>query len=258
MKYLLASLRPADDAQALKFDTSWTANPPWTDDKLVVDRELYRFDELVFFTVRIGPLFLLLQKAPSNLGKDLYYGPCVGQEVVDALEANTISVYAAMTSGEIFVLEMSDLELRRYWRIDSGSVPSSWLPAAGVCLSRLAPPAEDTPVFFSGPEGSVLLDQSEEQRFPATLRGHGYRIHLQDGHASARRLVKAVLSMLPPLKSVRHRKRGSDYEVVFPQAEVQTSTPIREGDVVSVYVEETGKAWVRLKTEFDDGRFEGL
>lgn len=56
---------------------------------------------------------------------------------------------------------------------------------------------------------------------------------------------------------VRHKKRGSTYEVIG-YASVQTTEPIHEGDVVMVYVGKDGDRWARPAHEFNDGRFESL
>lgn len=74
-------------------------------------------------------------------------------------------------------------------------------------------------------------------------------------------------------RRVRHRKRGSTYEVLG-EAELQISgtsyrlgdsEPLHgadvfnEGDTLVVYrCEETGKLWLRSPDEFRDGRFEEI
>ena len=55
----------------------------------------------------------------------------------------------------------------------------------------------------------------------------------------------------------RHRKRGTEYRIVG-RFQVQTSTPIVEGDIVYGYVAEDGSGWARLVSEFEDGRFENI
>jgi hypothetical protein len=58
----------------------------------------------------------------------------------------------------------------------------------------------------------------------------------------------------------RHKKRDSRYTIVG-DAEFQLSGegPIIDGDSVVVYrSQETGKIYVRLRSEFHDGRFEKL
>lgn len=39
-------------------------------------------------------------------------------------------------------------------------------------------------------------------------------------------------------------------------AEVQSSRPIKEGDVLTIYLDMYGKLWARPVEEFHDGRFE--
>lgn len=56
----------------------------------------------------------------------------------------------------------------------------------------------------------------------------------------------------------RHIKRGMLYRVIALNAEIQSSTPLTEGDHVAVYLAEDGKAWARPVSEFNDGRFEEL
>lgn len=55
----------------------------------------------------------------------------------------------------------------------------------------------------------------------------------------------------------RHKERGSTYQR-FGGAEVQTSRPIKEGDVLTIYIDTAGKLWARPVEEFHDGRFEKL
>lgn len=55
----------------------------------------------------------------------------------------------------------------------------------------------------------------------------------------------------------RHKVRGSAYERLG-GAEVQTSHPIQEGEVVTVYRDRDGKLWARPINEFYDGRFEKI
>lgn len=54
----------------------------------------------------------------------------------------------------------------------------------------------------------------------------------------------------------RHVKRGTEYEVIFPDAELQISTrDLIDGDSVVVYRGNDGKVRARLEEEFHDGRF---
>jgi hypothetical protein len=65
--------------------------------------------------------------------------------------------------------------------------------------------------------------------------------------------------LLPKLPlSHRHVKRESMYSRVFASVEVQTSRPIVEGDMLTVYKSANGKVWARLDEEFGDGRFEDI
>ncbi|NTF17012.1 hypothetical protein G6L37_01035 [Agrobacterium rubi] len=58
------------------------------------------------------------------------------------------------------------------------------------------------------------------------------------------------------LRRMRHLTRGSSYDVISEAANVQASRPIVEGDLVAVYVADDETTWVRLVSEFNDGRFE--
>jgi len=56
----------------------------------------------------------------------------------------------------------------------------------------------------------------------------------------------------------QHKKRGTTYQLLG-RAEMQSETPVAEGDHVEVYrSEQDGKLWVRPPGEFHDGRFEKL
>lgn len=54
---------------------------------------------------------------------------------------------------------------------------------------------------------------------------------------------------------VRHRARGSEYEVVG-QAYLQTSKPLADMEPMVVYTDILGRMWVRPESEFTDGRFD--
>lgn len=53
----------------------------------------------------------------------------------------------------------------------------------------------------------------------------------------------------------RHKKRGTAYQRLG-GAEVQSSGPIKDGDVLTIYLDMYGKLWARPVEEFHDGRFE--
>lgn len=57
---------------------------------------------------------------------------------------------------------------------------------------------------------------------------------------------------------VRHKKRGTEYEVLG-EADLQTERPISNYEVVVVYRDPSnGRLWVRPAAEFNDGRFEAV
>ncbi len=57
---------------------------------------------------------------------------------------------------------------------------------------------------------------------------------------------------------VRHLKRGSIYQVLRRDGEVQSKRPIEEGDKLVTYIGQDGRVWHRPPEEFDDGRFQQL
>jgi hypothetical protein len=55
---------------------------------------------------------------------------------------------------------------------------------------------------------------------------------------------------------VRHKRRGTDYEVVHTGVQVQCAKPICEGDTLVIYKShKDGTVWARPTDEFNDGRF---
>lgn len=53
----------------------------------------------------------------------------------------------------------------------------------------------------------------------------------------------------------RHKRRGTTYEVVGP-ATLQAEGGAYDLDELVIYRGEDGRLWARLKSEFEDGRFE--
>jgi hypothetical protein len=240
------------------FSPEWPSKPGWTEADLEIHEVYYEFDEPVFFSVKAGPMLLLLQKAALRKG-NLMFGPMVAPEVADAMMENRISVRAAMTAGPIHVLEMDGLRIVRLWHVPRQSIPTSWLPMTGTCLSDYQRIATDTPSFAHGRTGMRLVEgKAAEGDGSLEIRGEGFELRIAPGAFGAQALWDFVARMLPAVRKARHLTRGSDYDVVREEVSVQTARPIHEGDVLTVYVEPDGKGWARLKDEFNDGRFETL
>jgi hypothetical protein len=56
----------------------------------------------------------------------------------------------------------------------------------------------------------------------------------------------------------RHKKRGSEYEIVSRSAQIQCPAdwPLTDYELAVVYKGRDGRLWVRRRSEFDDGRVE--
>ena len=61
-----------------------------------------------------------------------------------------------------------------------------------------------------------------------------------------------------PLRSVRHKRRGTIYTVLFEGQLQWSEQPQLEDIIMTVYKSESGKIWIRPSSEFNDGRFEEL
>jgi hypothetical protein len=246
--------------RAEQFSTDWPSKGGWLEGDVVVHTVFYHFDEPLFFSIQAGPMFLILQKLPASVGPDFYFGSMVHPEIVDAMVANRISVRAAMTAGPIYVVRLMggcSGWLERYWHVAAASIPEAWWSSPGTCLSDYVASATDTPSFYLGPGGMRLADDGPRPGDGQhSTSGIGFELSVSPSASASAGLWRVISGFLPAIRGVRHRKRGSDYDVMLEAVEVQCAKPINEGDVVSVYVEPNGKGWARPKDEFNDGRFD--
>jgi len=67
--------------------------------------------------------------------------------------------------------------------------------------------------------------------------------------------ARRILLLAEPLPRVRHLKRGTEYDVISEEAELQTDRDLVDGDLMTVYRGDAGRLWVRHVEEFSDGRF---
>jgi hypothetical protein len=83
---------------------------------------------------------------------------------------------------------------------------------------------------------------------------------LQDGAAAfLASLRESGWTLAPVEATVKHKKRGTTYDVLAGLALLQTDTPLSDMAEVVVYrCRETGDFWVRPCSEFNDGRFAPL
>lgn len=241
------------------FDRSWPSHAPWSAEPLDVDEVFYTYDGPIFFSVRFGPMKLLLMKVNETDDRDLYLASLVTDEVTEAMAENRISVRGAILSGLRYMVETVDgYTVTRYWDIRQGNVSDAWISAPGVCLTDPSAKASDDAVF-AHVDGRLRLvapgDGVAGARFVEITR-QGVTLTVAAGSAALGSLWSLLSGFLPRLARARHRKRGTVYDLVFPSASVQAETPIVEGDEVVVYVGEDGRPWVRKVDEFQDGRFE--
>ena len=90
-------------------------------------------------------------------------------------------------------------------------------------------------------------DEAKDMADTAYLKAGEALIRVE---AAERKLAMAVEA------TVRHKKRGTTYEVLAGLALLQTDTPLSDMAEVVVYrCKETGDFWVRPCSEFNDGRF---
>jgi hypothetical protein len=154
---------------------------------------------------------------------------------------------------------MDGMRAVRRWHVPRSSIPNSWWPTTGTCLSDYKKIATDTPSFAHGRNGVRLVEgNAAEGDGSLEIKGDGFELKIAPGRFGVRSLWDFVARMLPAVREVRHLKRGSDYDVMREEVSVQAARAIHEGDVLTVYVEPEGKGWARLKDEFNDGRFETL
>jgi hypothetical protein len=112
------------------------------------------------------------------------------------------------------------------------------------------------PHFFATAEEAVAWAEAEANK-EWSRRDPEHHVDIPVERTLRRLLVRAFkISRLIGTRW-RHCRRGTEYAVLVSTAEAQCSTsPINEGDHVTVYVDDDGGWYVRKTNEFQDGRFE--
>lgn len=108
---------------------------------------------------------------------------------------------------------------------------------------------------------ALRLEGDHNDDYVASLR-EGTQSPREEGRwhvaTHAARMALVLMKEADVAPDVRHKKRGTSYTVLG-DLEIQTSAPLKEGDVVTGYqCCETGKLWARPVEEFEDGRFEKI
>ena len=75
--------------------------------------------------------------------------------------------------------------------------------------------------------------------------------------------LEAAVRAMPTAKALpsrwRHKKRGTFYTTLgLAQVQCPPEAPLRDQEVVVLYVGDDGDLWVRRQSEFYDGRFEAV
>jgi hypothetical protein len=225
---------------AFSFDARWRGD--WTG-LVTVEEVFFRFEEPLLYSSRFGPVTLLFLKVSEKDGADVHLASVVDEAVLAALRENRLSVRGAVLQGLRHVVTMRHGQVDRHWDVGAANVPGKWLPEKGVALDRLA-----------GPVSDVIEGKTVEGSF--RIGGEGFELRLSPSSAPV--FLPFLERFLPVWRRMRHRKRGSTYEVFCDEVSIQTDRPIVEGDRIVVYVGEKGDTWGRLVTEVADGRFEDV
>nr|WP_250808053.1 cyclic-phosphate processing receiver domain-containing protein [Neorhizobium tomejilense] len=143
-------------ANDIPFSPDWKVYPAWSDQPLVIDEVLYHFDEPIFFSVRLGPQLLILQKTGLFPDRNLYFGSIVDPAVVEAMKENHVSVLAALTAGPMLVLELEAMLITGFWRVSPENLPNRILPKSGVCLRDYTNLTSDRFTLAFGPGGTAV------------------------------------------------------------------------------------------------------
>jgi hypothetical protein len=138
------------------FSVDWEMAKPWSAAELVIDQVFFDFDGPVSFSVRLGPLTLVLQKSELHAERCLYLGAIVDPAVVEAMKRNEISVPAVMTGGRMLVLGMDGMLVRGYWSVSPATIERRHLPTEGVCLNDFYMVAPDRFELSHGPMGTTV------------------------------------------------------------------------------------------------------
>lgn len=84
----------------------------------------------------------------------------------------------------------------------------------------------------------------------------GFSIFRNEAHLLARAAYAVFERQRGWRPTHRHKKRGTEYEIITDDALAQTDISIADNEQVVVYRGHDGRIWVRTREEFDDGRFE--
>ncbi|UPJ76163.1 hypothetical protein [Bradyrhizobium sp. 187] len=109
--------------------------PPWSNDPILAQEVLYSFDGPVIFVAQVGLSKTLFVKFDEGDDTSFFHAGPIDENHLAALKAGELSLRGALTSDQIFIVELTqDLYVKRFWQDEIRLWSERFLPARRIGL----------------------------------------------------------------------------------------------------------------------------
>ena len=190
----------------------WTPDtegfPPWSDQLVVPQDVLYAFDGPIVFVASVGFSSTLFVKFQEQDDSSFFHASPIDTEHLAALKSGELSLRGALTSDQLFIVELtSHLRVKRYWQDDLSHWSERMLPARRVGLL---------------PKAKLIWDSLTEARALLALTFQGASLgksHMPLGMLTAlvNKTHEAARRILLPPNLVGLKSASIDFHVAPPK-----------------------------------------